>query len=380
MVSFPRVPQGLPGFIFRIPLVEFAFARCCGRKACACRCWTEHALYSTTLTIAFIVLGPDHLWSPLKSCVCGIFFDEDRKTVDLHSDRDWRTETSYCEMATLHAHPALQPMSVGRGREDPSSPAPSDADMLPPNRDISSSRHRAIEPSVQRAYAQPSPSSSSGGASPSSRDVPELGPARAFLMPMRHKPVPALSNLLLHSSYELGAPLSDIGEEETSPRLRRARSRSPSPPTTGSSTTGHQSPASWSRKSEKRLSEMSSSSSISLGSDLQWDGFDTRYGMSDRLRADLAAAGDDNSSVDGLASKRDSATMYGDEETTTQALSSRAEQILANAKKRLTVCFPQASGLYGPDLTCFSEYGRQPEQSSDIFAGDARRESILRRK
>ena len=87
------------------------------------------------------------------------------------------------------------------------------------------------------------------------------------------------------------------------------------------------------------MSEMSSSSSISLGSDFQWEGLDTRIGLSDRLRADLAASGDDSFSMDGFASKRDSVATCGDEETTTQALSNRAEQILASAKKRLTVCF-----------------------------------------
>jgi hypothetical protein len=61
--------------------------------------------------------------------------------------------------------------------------------------------------------------------------------------------------------------------------------------------------------------------------------------MSDRLKADLAAAGDDNFNLDGFGSKRDSSGINGDDENTSQALGKRAEQILANAKMRLTVGF-----------------------------------------
>jgi hypothetical protein len=59
--------------------------------------------------------------------------------------------------------------------------------------------------------------------------------------------------------------------------------------------------------------------------------------MSDRLRADLAAAGDDTLALDGFGSRRDSTTTIGEDENTSQALSTRAEQILASAKLRLTV-------------------------------------------
>lgn len=76
---------------------------------------------------------------------------------------------------------------------------------------------------------------------------------------------------------------------------------------------------------------------MSIGSDLQWEAFDTRAGMSDRLRADLAAAGDDSFNLDGLDNKRDSMAINGDDEYSSQALSKKAEQILASAKKRLTV-------------------------------------------
>lgn len=78
---------------------------------------------------------------------------------------------------------------------------------------------------------------------------------------------------------------------------------------------------------------------MSTGSDPYWESFDTGAGMSDRLRADLAAARDDTFILDDFGSKRNSTATNGDDEFATQALSKRAEQILANAKKRLTVCF-----------------------------------------
>ena len=78
---------------------------------------------------------------------------------------------------------------------------------------------------------------------------------------------------------------------------------------------------------------MSNSSNVSSGSDLAWENFDTKAGMSDRLKADLAAMEDDSE----LGTKRISTGPVGDDEYTSQALSKRAEQILASAKKRLTV-------------------------------------------
>lgn len=256
-------------------------------------------------------------------------------------------------------------MEYGHGYA--SLPTLTDADMLLSNRDSPSNPPRPIQSSFLSSDTEPSPGSSNGFASSHSNQHFKVGTAKAFLMPARTKPAPPLSNPLRFAEYEHGAPLSDIGEEEMTPKSRRARSRTPSP-TASSPTIAPQSVAWSNRKPEKRLSEMSSSSSISVGSDLQWEGFDTRVAMSDRLRADLAAAGDDRFDVDAFGSKRDSTTSNGDDENTTHALSKRAEQILANAKKRLTVGF--ILGNVTPYLICFSEYGRQPQQSSNVVVSN----------
>jgi hypothetical protein len=236
-------------------------------------------------------------------------------------------------MASAHAHPASQTMTVEHGRSGPSLPTLTDPDLLLPIPETASSYNQYRGSSFLTSDTELSPSSSTGVLSPLSTESFELGTAKTFLMPLRPKPAPPLSNLLAYSGYEHGAPLSDIGEEETTPKSKRARSRTPSP-TTSSPTIAPQSSGWLGQNSQKRLSGMSNSSGISTGSDLHWEGFDTRAGISDRLRADLAAAVDD---TDDFGSRRHSTATNGDEENTTQALSERAEQILANAKKRLTV-------------------------------------------
>ncbi|ERF74640.1 hypothetical protein EPUS_00770 [Endocarpon pusillum Z07020] len=238
-------------------------------------------------------------------------------------------------MTTVHSHPALQAVAVEHGHENPSLSTLTNPGMLLRYRDTPSSPYRFGESSFQSSDTEPSPSSSTGFASPASTEAFEIGTARTFLMPIRPKPAPPSSNPLLFKGYSHSAPLSDIGEEESTPKSKRLRSRSPSP-TASSPAIAPQLPGSWGQKREKRLSLMSSSSSMSIGSDLQWEAFDTRAGMSDRLRADLAAAGDDSFNLDGFDNKRDSMATNGDDEYSSQALSKKAEQILASAKKRLT--------------------------------------------
>lgn len=267
-------------------------------------------------------------------------------------------------MATVHGHPALQAVAVENGHDNPSLPPLIDPNILLRYRDTPSSPYRFGESSFLSSDTEPSPSSSAGFASPASTEAFEIGTARTFLMPIRPKPAPPSSNPLLFRGYSHSAPLSDIGEEEPTPKSKRVRSRSPSP-TASSPTITLQSSGWWSQKREKRLSAMSSSSSISIGSDSQWETFDTRAGMSDRLRADLAAAGDDSFNLDGVDSKRDSVATNGDDEYSSQALSRKAEEILASAKKTLTVgCVPCHSKFY---LIHLAEYGRQSKQSSNII-------------
>jgi hypothetical protein len=249
--------------------------------------------------------------------------------------RSSKTPKSITPMATVHAPPALQAMIEEDGLDNSSKLPPTDPHMILSNRDIPSTSHQAGEFTFLGSDTEPSPSSSVDFLSPTSTESFEIGTARSFLMPMRSKPAPPSSNHGGYPGYSHGAPLSVIGEEDSTPKSKRARSRTPSP--SSSPTVAPHSPGWWNRKPEKRLSELSSSSSISNSSDTQWEGFDTRAGMSDRLRADLAAAGDDTLALDGFGSRRDSTTTIGEDENTSQALSTRAEQILASAKLRLTV-------------------------------------------
>ena len=126
--------------------------------------------------------------------------------------------------------------------------------------------------------------------------------------------------------YEHGAPLSDIGEEET-PKSRKSRrtetpvaSDPPSPTATGPSS-----------RAARRLSNLSSSSN---GSDLgNWEDFDTSKIMNERLAADVAKVPDEE--VEDLDSKRNSAVATTAEDEMT-LLNERAERILEHARKRLT--------------------------------------------
>ena len=252
--------------------------------------------------------------------------------------RSSKAPKSITPMATVHAPPALQAMIEEDGPDESSIPPETDPHIILSDRHAPSTSQQAGEFTFLGSDTEPSPSSSTGFLSPTSTESFEIGTARSFLMPMRSKPAPPSSNHGGYPGYSHGAPLSVIGEEDATPKSKRARSRTPSP-TSSSPTVAPHSPSWWSRKPEKRLSELSSSSSVSNGSDTQWDGFDTRAGMSDRLRADLAAAGDDTLALDGFGSRRDSTATIGEDENTSQALSTRAEQILASAKLRLTVGF-----------------------------------------
>lgn len=115
------------------------------------------------------------------------------------------------------------------------------------------------------------------------------------------------------------------------PSSGRTKSRSPSP-------TALPPYANGGHQSERRLSAISTSSANSVGSEILWEELSAGANPSDRLRADLAAAGDDGFILDGFVDRRNSS--YPDHDLTTQALSATAEEILANAKRRLTVCPP----------------------------------------
>jgi hypothetical protein len=150
----------------------------------------------------------------------------------------------------------------------------------------------------------------------------ELGVATSIRMPPRVVP-PISAN---YYGYEHGAPLSDIGEEET-PRSRKSR-RTETPT---ASDPPSPTPAGPLLQASQRLSHHSASSA---GSDLgDWEDFDSSRIMNERLAADVAKVADED--LDEADSKRSSlaATTTDDEMA---LLNERAERILDNARKRLT--------------------------------------------
>jgi len=151
--------------------------------------------------------------------------------------------------------------------------------------------------------------------------------ATAIALPasMQGPPVP-LS--MPYRSYEHGAPLSSIGEEESTIAS-----------TTGSGSPVHDNRTSPTKKRgsiqnlEKRWSD-TSDLSLSGGSDTgRWEDFDSGPPMSEKLKADLDADADDAASLDGLENKQSGGLLSADDDM------KRAEEILANAKKRLTVWY-----------------------------------------
>jgi len=209
----------------------------------------------------------------------------------------------------------------------PPSPTLTNPDMILPYNPLPSSPSPlASSPMVQESSLPLSPDSGvSLGSSPPDLDPhPEGGVATTVRMPLRLKP--AISST--YTAYEHGAPLSDIGEEET-PRSRATRkSRSPSPTVERVSPT----PVGSSVHGSRRLSHHSSSST---GSDVgSWEDFDTSKMMNGRLAVDVANLPDEVE-IEDLGSKRNSTTMANAEDEMA-LLNERAERILENARKRLT--------------------------------------------
>jgi hypothetical protein len=219
-------------------------------------------------------------------------------------------------MATLHAHPRTPtpPRDYNPTTLIESSPTLTNPDMILPYRE----HHSSPTPLVSSPPRQHLPN-----LYPS--DPPaEVGIAKSFAMPLRIKPPAPTTITYPPQNYEHGAPLSVIGEEETTPKSRRTKSRSPSPGADSSPTHGTLS----AQRQARRLSGQSDSS---LGSDVaKWEDFETLSTNSARLKADLAGV-DDVADLDGVDSKRSSGIASAEDDM------KRAERILANAKKRLTV-------------------------------------------
>lgn len=224
-------------------------------------------------------------------------------------------------MAHAHAHPIPHDLFT---QETPPSPALTNPDMILPYRPLENPSPIPLA-SSPILLASPSPARPDSAVSLTSPDyeVPmELGVATTVRMPPRMV-APIDTN---YYGYEHGAPLSDIGEEET-PISRKSRATDyfahsdPPSPTPGGAN----------MRQSRRLSTQSSSST---GSDLgDWENFDTSKIMNERLAADVAKVPDDK--VDGSDSKRNSMVGMGAEDEMA-LLNERAEKILAQARKRLT--------------------------------------------
>ncbi|KIW31879.1 uncharacterized protein PV07_03468 [Cladophialophora immunda] len=230
-------------------------------------------------------------------------------------------------MANAHAHPI--PPAIPHDlftQEVPPSPTLTNPDMILPYQPHldSSPSPRASSPILHSSPLPVRPDSavSLGSSPPEIEPGVELGIATTIRMPSRAVP-PINTN---YYGYEHGAPLSDIGEEETPKSKKSRRTESPlmsDPPSP--------SPAGPFVHATRRLSTQSSSSN---GSDLgNWEDFDTSKIMNGRLAADVAKVPDEE--IEEPDSKRNS-TITTNAEDEMALLNERAERILEHARKRLT--------------------------------------------
>ena len=226
-------------------------------------------------------------------------------------------------MATLDSSP--MPMLHRPASQDaPPSPTLTNPDMILPYSVVGASpTPLASSPTLRAGDMGLSP-----GPSLTPTPEPELGVATAVKMPLRMKAGPPSSVIQTHTGYEHGAPLSDIGEEETTPRSKFSRrSHSPSPVEPSSPT-----PSGPKSKHKRTLSEDSGSEGSDIG---DWENFDSSKMMSGRLAADVAK--EDEEDTDVLESKRNSLVITPNVDGDDMAiLNAKAEKILANARKRLT--------------------------------------------
>jgi hypothetical protein len=230
-------------------------------------------------------------------------------------------------MATFHAHPRTQTPTRDYNSTTliQSSPTLTNPDMILPYREHHSSPTPLASLPIYETTHSSSPSRQHVPRLPPSNPPAQVGVARSFAVPLRIKPPAPTTISYPPHNYEHGAPLSVIGEEETTPKSRRTKSRSPSPGADSS-------PTNVTLSVQRRARRLSGQSDSSLGSDVaKWEDFQAPSTSNARLKADLANEGDDVTDLDGLDSKRSSGITSADDDM------KRAERILANAKKRLTV-------------------------------------------
>lgn len=231
---------------------------------------------------------------------------------------------------TAHLHPRLRAhpqFSDIPSYDAPPSPTLTNPDMILPYNPLldSSPTPLASSPTLQQDSLPPRPDSavSLTSALGDTEMSPEVGVATTVRMPPR-----VVSSITTNFiGYEHGAPLSDIGEEETPISKKSNRFSYTSTASGPSSPT----PAERTPVQPRRLSNHSSSSN---GSDLgDWEDFDSSKMMNERLAADVAKVGDDE--IEEPDSKRNSSTPAATEDEMT-LLNERAERILEHARKRLT--------------------------------------------
>ncbi|KAK4949769.1 hypothetical protein LTR10_011611 [Elasticomyces elasticus] len=225
-------------------------------------------------------------------------------------------------MAHAHGHPIPHDLFT---QEMPSSPTLTNPDMILPYRPRQTSSPSPLASSpLLRMHSIPERPDSGVSLNSSQPDLDqsvEFGVATAVRVPSQIVSPVDMS----FGGYEHGAPLSDIGEEETPRSKRSRRIDSPVKPDPSSPT-----PAARDQRPAIRSRRSSSSDDSEIEN---WEDFDTSRIMNGRLAADIAKVSDDK--LEDIDSKRNSAVATSTEDEMA-LLNDRAERILEQARKRLT--------------------------------------------
>ena len=222
-------------------------------------------------------------------------------------------------MTSIHSHPPSQSPAQ---EPVPASPTLTNPDMILPYSGIST-----------HIYAQSPPFSSLDVSTTPTKATPvgKLGSkpndAKTHLEVLTGFP----ASQVLGGGYEHGAPLSDIGEEDSIYRASRL----------GSGTVTPQDARSVASFTDDTRSDGSddSASTISAASDVhRWKDFDSKPYLAQEKTADKYRDAPAGALAVPLAdTRRSSFASLGDGDAESNALSERAERILANAKRRLSV-------------------------------------------
>ena len=191
-------------------------------------------------------------------------------------------------------------------------------------------------PDMILPYSNPSPGSSTRISPPYlSLSMPSIGNITEADEEEEEQTTPTRRGVAMASGlYEHGAPLSDIGEEESVLGSRRSESGSATPIEDRSVASGMD--YTWNVRRTKSDESMSTISGITDMS--HWRDFDTgtpTQGSTPTLSRKGSEL--DLKPLPALPKDADAEAKAAKDEAESNALSERAERILANAKKRLTV-------------------------------------------